>query len=106
MTAVRPLALLLPLALAAPLRAADPWPQATPTVVGGKAYCLFPRGELVCLSVADGKLVWKANILETAGVKERSDEVFYWGLSASPLVEGDAVIVQPGGDKDNSVLAL
>jgi outer membrane protein assembly factor BamB len=83
-----------------------PGPRATPTVVGGKAYCLFPRGELVCLTVADGKEVWKANILETAGAKERSGEVFYWGLSASPLVEGDAVIVQPGGDKDNSVLAL
>src|SRR5262249_26927202 len=29
-----------------------PGARATPTVVGGKVYCLFPRGELVCLTVA------------------------------------------------------
>jgi outer membrane protein assembly factor BamB len=81
-------------------------PRSTPTVVDGKVYCLFPRGELACVTLAEGKQVWKANIFEVSGAKDRAAEYYYWGLSASPLVEGDAVIVQAGGDKDNSVVAL
>jgi outer membrane protein assembly factor BamB len=81
-------------------------PRATPTVAGDRVYCLFPMGELVCLKTADGAKVWQTNILEASGTKNRAGEVYYWGLSASPLVEGDLVIVQPGGDKDNSVVAF
>jgi outer membrane protein assembly factor BamB len=81
-------------------------PRATPTVVNGKAYCLLPRGDLLCLDVRDGKELWKVNILEAAKAKDRAGETYYWGLSASPLVEGEAVIVQPGGEKDGSVLAF
>src|SRR5262249_47392931 len=76
------------------------------TVAGGRAYCLFPMGELVCLEVRDGKKVWETNILEASGARNRAGEIYYWGLSASPLVEGDLVVVQPGGDKDNSVVAF
>jgi outer membrane protein assembly factor BamB len=83
-----------------------PGPRATPTVAGGRAYCLHPMGSLVCLDVKDGKKVWETNILEASGAKNRAGEVYYWGLSASPLVEGDLVVVQPGGDKDNSVVAF
>jgi outer membrane protein assembly factor BamB len=81
-------------------------PRSTPAIVRDRVYCLFPRGELVCLTVKKGELVWRANIFEVSGAKDRAGDVFYWGLSSSPLVEGDVVIVQPGGDKDNSVLAL
>jgi outer membrane protein assembly factor BamB len=63
-------------------------------------------GELVCLTAADGKKVWETNILQASGARNRAGEIFYWGLSASPLVEGDLVITQPGGDKDNSVVAF
>jgi len=80
-------------------------PRATPTIVDDRVYCLFAAGELVCLKLADGALVWKTNILEAAGATPRGDQ-FYWGLSLSPLVEGDLVIVQPGGAKDTSVVAF
>jgi outer membrane protein assembly factor BamB len=85
---------------------AGPGPRSTPTVAGGKVYCLFPHGDLVCATLEKGELVWKKNILEETKTKERADEFYYWGLSASPLVEGDLVIVQPGGNKDNSVIAF
>jgi outer membrane protein assembly factor BamB len=80
--------------------------RSTPTLDGDHVYCLHPMGDLVCLTVKDGKQVWKTNVLETSGAKNRVGEFFYWGLSASPLVEGDRVIVQPGGTKDNSVVAF
>ncbi len=81
-------------------------PRSTPTVAGDRVYCLFPRGELVCASLAKGEEVWKTNIFEAAKAKDHFQDYFYWGLAASPLVEGDVVIVQPGGDKDNSVVAF
>src|SRR5262249_55996558 len=68
-------------------------PRATPTVAGGRAYCLLPMGELVCLTVSDGKKVWQTNILEASGAKNRAGETFYWGLSASPLVQADLALL-------------
>ena len=79
-------------------------PRSTPVHDQGKLYCLFPMGELVCMTT-DGKKVWQANIFKDTGAKNHAGETFYWGVSMSPLVEGDLVIVQPGGTKGNSVAA-
>ncbi len=81
-------------------------PRSTPTVAGDRVYCLFPRGELVCVTLAKGEEVWKTNIFEATKAKDHFQDFYYWGQAASPLVEGDVVIVQPGGDKDNSVVAF
>ena len=83
-----------------------PGPRATPTYHQGKLYCLFGRGELVCLSAA-GKKLWQADIFKDTGAKSRDGTTqYYWGVSMSPLVEGDRIIVQPGGDQNNSVAAF
>jgi outer membrane protein assembly factor BamB len=79
-------------------------PRSTPTYHQGKLYCLFPMGELFCLTTG-GKKVWQANIFKDTGAKNLAGQVFYWGVSMSPLVDGDLVIVQPGGTKNNSVAA-
>ncbi len=79
-------------------------PRSTPTYHDGKIYCLFAQGELLCLT-ADGKLVWEKNIFKDSGSTVPSG-IFYWGVSASPFIDGDHVIVQPGGDKENSVVAF
>lgn len=83
-----------------------PGPRSTPTYVQGKLYCLFPRGELLCVNAQDGKEIWKTNVLEVTGAGQHENVKFYWGMSASPLVEEDVVIVQPGGNKNNSVAAF
>ena len=67
-------------------------PRATPTWADGLVYALGGRGELRCLDAATGKVVWRTNILQDAGAKNLS-----WGMAASPLIAGDAVIVLPGG---------
>lgn len=79
-------------------------PRATPAFYDGKLYCLFAMGELFCLT-ADGKQLWQADLFKDTGAKNRVGETYYWGVSSSPFVEGDLVIVQPGGDKNNSVAA-
>lgn len=82
-----------------------PGPRSTPTVDGDRLYCLFAMGELVCLTTA-GKKLWETNVFDATGARNPHPATFYWGVSYSPLVEGDLVIVQPGGDKNNSVAAF
>ena len=72
----------------------------TPTWHEGLVYALGARGELRCLDAATGKVVWRTNILTDAGASNLT-----WGMAGSPLVAGDAVIVQPGGPKGRSVAA-
>ncbi|MCI0642821.1 MAG: PQQ-like beta-propeller repeat protein [Gemmataceae bacterium] len=79
-------------------------PRATPVFHAGKLYCQFGGGELVCLT-ENGKLVWQKNIFKETGAIAPSGK-YYWGVSFTPLVHGDAVIVQPGGDKNNAVAAF
>jgi outer membrane protein assembly factor BamB len=81
-------------------------PRSTPTIAGEYVFCLMPRGDLLCVALKDGKQKWMKNIFEVSGAKEHFGDYYYWGVSYSPLVEGDLVITLPGGDKDNSVLAL
>jgi outer membrane protein assembly factor BamB len=81
-------------------------PRATPTYHEGRLYCLLPMGELFCLSAADGKKIWSANeFKDTDSKNPEGATFFYWGASLSPLIEGDLVIVQPGGSNNNSVAA-
>ena len=68
-----------------------PGPRGTPTVDGDRLYVLTENGDLACLKV-DGTAVWKRNILKDFGAGNP-----YWLISESPLVDGDNVIVTPGG---------
>jgi outer membrane protein assembly factor BamB len=64
----------------------------TPTVDGDRVYALGQEGDLVCLDVKDGKRVWHHNLL-----KEFKGSYGGWHYCESPLVDGDRVIVTPGG---------
>ena len=66
--------------------------NSTPTVDRDRLYALGESGDLVCLQVADGKLVWKKNLVNDFGGR-----VPGWGYSESPLVNGEKVIATPGG---------
>ncbi len=80
-------------------------PRATPTFHQGKLYCLMPMGELLCLNAEDGKPVWQVDTFKETGAQNPAGGTFYWGVSMSPLVVGELVIVQPGGRQDTSVVA-
>ena len=68
-------------------------PRTTPAVAGGDVYSLGATGELLCVDGATGQPRWRKNVIADCGAK-----VAEWGLSASPLVWGDRVIVTPGVD--------
>jgi len=69
-------------------------PRCTPTVAGGKVFAIGGNGDLVCLDAATGKQDWSKSLVKDLGGKVQG-----WGYTESPLVEGDLVIVTPGGDK-------
>jgi outer membrane protein assembly factor BamB len=77
-----------------------PGPRGTPTVDGDRLYALSENGDLACLRVADGSVVWQRNIL-----KEFRGQNIPWLISESPLVDGDRVIVTPGG-REAGMVAL
>jgi outer membrane protein assembly factor BamB len=66
-------------------------PRSTPTVDGDRLYILTENGDLWCLK-QDGTEVWRRNIL-----REFNGRNIAWLLSESPLVDGNRLIVSPGG---------
>jgi outer membrane protein assembly factor BamB len=75
-------------------------PRATPTYHEGRIYALGAEGELRVLDAAKGTLVWRRNILSDNGASNLS-----WGMSASPLIVDDKVVVLPGGTRGSSIVA-
>lgn len=75
-------------------------PRSTPTVDGQYVYALGSSGELCCVQVQDGSIRWRLNML----ARFRGRMIDH-GLSESPLVEAQMVIVTPGGE-DATMVAL
>lgn len=67
-------------------------PGCTPTVDGERLYVEGLGGNVACLQVKDGKIVWQISMTEKFG-----GQVPRWSYRESPLVDGDRVIVTPGG---------
>src|SRR5262249_2698159 len=66
--------------------------RGTPTVDGDRMYVLTENGDLAALRTSDGSVLWQKNILKEFGARN-----IYWLISESPLVDGDRVVVMPGG---------
>ncbi len=67
-------------------------PRGTPTVEGNRLWALSSDGTLVCLDAATGRRIWGYNVVEKFGGR-----LIHWGISESPLIDGDRVIVMAGG---------
>ena len=66
--------------------------RSTPTVDGNFIYALGSDGDLACLEAKGGKIRWQKNIR-----KEFGGQPGEWAYAESPLVDGDLVVVTPGG---------
>ncbi len=71
----------------------DPGSRGTPTVDGDLMYAVTGNGEMACLETGTGKILWSKNFAKDFGGQMMSG----WGYSESPLVDGDKVVVTPGG---------
>ena len=66
--------------------------RSTPTVDGSFIYALGSDGDLTCLEAKTGKIRWQKSIR-----KEFGGQPGEWAYAESPLVDGDVVVVTPGG---------
>jgi len=75
-------------------------PRATPTYFDGYVYAQGAEGELRALDASTGRTIWRTNILDDARASN-----LQWGMSVSPLIVDDNVVVLPGGQGGRSVVA-
>ena len=69
-----------------------PGSRSTPTVVDGKLYLIGGNGHVTCLDAKAGEQLWQVDSFELFGGREVA-----WGVAESPLVDGQNVVVCPGG---------
>jgi outer membrane protein assembly factor BamB len=75
-------------------------PRATPVVYQGLVYLLGAFGDLHCVKLKSGEVVWKRNLIQDFGAKLPT-----WGFCSTPLLVDGKLIVNPGA-KEASLVAL
>jgi outer membrane protein assembly factor BamB len=75
-------------------------PRATPTISGHRVYTLGSTGVLSCLGLETGKPLWSKDT-----VQDNQATLNEWGMSCSPLVVDDLVVVSAGGKDNRSLVA-
>ncbi|HYT61187.1 MAG TPA: PQQ-binding-like beta-propeller repeat protein [Haliangiales bacterium] len=66
----------------------DDGPRSTPSVDGNFVYVLTSFLKLLCLGADDGHVVWRRDL-----VAEYGSKMIGWQSAASPLIEGDLILV-------------
>ena len=79
---------------------AEEGPACTPTVDGERLYVLGVGGDLACLQVKDGNILWRVSLTKDFGGIPPM-----WNFRESPLVDGDKVVCTPGAP-DATIVAL
>jgi outer membrane protein assembly factor BamB len=77
-----------------------PKARSTPAVDGDRLYALGSDGDLVCLEAATGKVLWRKSLRADFGGQPGT-----WAYAESPLIDGDVLVVTPGG-KEATIVAL
>ncbi len=75
-------------------------PRGAPTVEGERLWAYSADGTISCLEIGTGRKIWQFNALGKFG-----GSIPPWGISESPLIDGDRVIIVTGGS-GASVVAL
>jgi outer membrane protein assembly factor BamB len=66
--------------------------RSTPTVEGDRVYTMSREGKVFCLNADDGKQVWARDVRREFGGRPPK-----WYYAASPFIDGQKLIVVPGG---------
>jgi outer membrane protein assembly factor BamB len=76
-------------------------PRSTPAVDGRLVYAVGPTGMFHCCRADTGAVVWRHDL--GAEFHARPSQ---YGVSFSPLIEGELVYAMPGGSDGNSIVAF
>jgi outer membrane protein assembly factor BamB len=77
-----------------------PKARSTPSVDGDRLYALGSDGDLACLETATGRMLWHKSLRGDFGGQPGT-----WAYAESPLIDGDVLVVTPGG-KEATLVAL
>jgi outer membrane protein assembly factor BamB len=76
-------------------------PRSSPAISDGRVFAIGAEGKLHCLSLASGQLLWQRDLLTEYKLTQN-----FFGVGASPLVEGDKLIVNVGATGGPCVAAF
>jgi outer membrane protein assembly factor BamB len=79
----------------------DEGPRATPAISDWHVYTFGAQGILHCLDFKTGKKVWSVDTHQKFNVRKG-----YFGAACSPLVEGDRVLLNVGGNQASGIVAF
>jgi outer membrane protein assembly factor BamB len=66
-------------------------PRATPRIYRGKVYCIGAVGDMYCLDLKTGKVLWQKKFSEDF----QAGKPPYWGYSVSPIIVDGQVVIMP-----------
>ncbi len=78
-------------------------PRSAPTIDSGRVYTLGAEGRLHCLDLATGKALW-GRALHAEYFKE--DRQNFFGVGVAPRIDGDAILLNLGDDREGCVTAI
>ncbi len=75
----------------------DAGPRATPVIDDNRVYIYGVAGQLHCLDISNGDIVWKKDLNKQFGVIQN-----FFGVASSPTIFEDLIIVMVGGSPEES----
>jgi outer membrane protein assembly factor BamB len=76
-------------------------PRCSPLLTDTHCYTFGAQGVLLCLTLDAGHEVWKRDLLEEMTIPDG-----FFGVGATPVLEGDKLIVAAGGQPNAGVIAV
>ena len=76
-------------------------PRCTPIITDDRVYVLGAQGQFACLALDTGRVIWKRSINAEFNVPRS-----FFGLGASPLLEGDLLLLNVGGPDGAGIVAF
>ena len=76
-------------------------PRATPTADGDRVYLYSAEGLLHCVSLNNGAKLWGIDARKDFGIRKE-----FFGAAVSPVVDGDRLLMNIGGQSNAGIVAL
>ncbi len=76
-------------------------PRASPVIEGSRVFTIGAAGKVHCLSLETGERLWQLDLMADFKLKQN-----FFGVGASPLIEGDRLIINVGAPGGPGVAAF
>lgn len=75
-----------------------PGSRSTPVIAGDLLYIYSGHGVLTCMDANNGEVKWRKDVFNDFDGRN-----IKWGVTETPVVDGDIIYITPGGQKNNVV---